>query len=153
MGHPFFFQPQFSPAGPPQSFNVHAPVRPPVPHRPWPPHRPPPISPSNGGGPGPASPAYRSSSPPPAYTPRSTGVNKPLLDLESQRLSSQRGEEAEEGSGQSGGNDSVSDVIIAILVVLNAVVWGMVLWGYIHDAQVPRLWSEVQQSDRVVFDV
>lgn len=148
------FAPQFPPSsnGAARSYNsftVHASVRPTVPHRPWPPHLPPPFVPIEHDGHGGSVPGYRSISPPPAYSPTSNDPeDKPLLehDLEAQppRLEEVESEVVCE---------KMSNVVIVILIALNIFVWSAVAWGVICDDEVPKLWAEIQDGDRVVFDV
>ena len=46
----------------------------------------------------------------------------------------------------------MSNVVITILIVLNVFVWSAVFYGVICDDEAPKLWVEIQRSDRAVFD-
>lgn len=141
---------------PPTSFTSHRSVRPPVSHQPYPPHLPPSLGPTDDDGHGGAIqvPAYRpgTNSPPPAYSPvlEQEDAHKLFLysDLESRYPRPEEDdEESEEGCGK------MSNVVITILIVLNVFVWSAVFYGVICDDETSRLWEEVTQGDRVVFDV
>ena len=158
MARPFFFGPQFPPSYgmPSTSFTSYGSVRPPVLHRPHPSHLPPPISSiDNDGQDGAVQvPAYRprSNSPPPAYSPvlADEDQHKSFLysDLESRYpRPREEEEESKEGCGK------MSNMVITILIVLNVFVWSAVFYGVICDDETSRLWGEVTQGDRVVFDV
>lgn len=158
MTHAFFFGPQFSPSwGAPSrssSFTLQSSVRPPVSDRPRPAHLPSLNSQVENDNPDGSAivPAYnpRSSSPPPAYSPTTDSdidEYKSFLhsDLES-RIPRVEEEGEDEGCGK------MSNVVITILIVLNVFVWSAVFYGVICDDEAPKLWVEIQRSDRAVFD-
>lgn len=157
MGGTHYFAPQFRSGIPSQSFTIHQSVRPPAPHRPWPPHLPPPTVPGDDG-PGlseDTAPAYSSTSPPPAYSLVSRyGTKRSLdLDVEDQPLvivddGQTRPDEQDE---EAGGGPTTA--VVVLLVVLNVVVWTAVVWNVIQEGQASKLWADLQQSDRVMFDV
>lgn len=147
MSPPFFFMPQPLAAGPPNSFTIHASVRPPITHRPWPPHLPPPFSPPDDGG-SYAAPAYNAVAPPPAYSELPASERDKLLSDPEIQHDPPYADDDEENE-----DDGLSTAVVVALIALNVVVWGMVAWGVVQDGRAGQLWAELQQSDRISLDI
>lgn len=147
-----FFAPQVRPGALPNNFTVHNSVQPPVPHRPWPPHLPPPFSPIDGSPP--AVPAYSSASPPPAYSLAFRSEAKRQLDPEAQ-MDDADGDDgnAQPESHETQLGDRCTTTVIVLLVILNVLVWSTVAWRVVQEGQAARLWAELQETDRIAFDI